>query len=714
MKSPKSRQQEFGITLEDACKELQYEVTAALNFMESEFEVGWARAERYYAGECDLPTQAGRSNAVKTEVRDMVRSAMPSIMRVLYQARKPVEYLPSDVKHAAFIEQQGLYINQLFSSSGGYKIFYNSIMQAAKLKIGPIKTWWEEDPMPEYVSYNSLSEEQVEGLKDQYDFEVLAVDESPDVGELYDVRGRKYLPFGKIHIEDFPVYEFFVSRNATDLEGARVHGHHREVTVAEAIELGLECDDWDELMGPSPEDSRAAGQSRARRGYSTDDGERTSADLLQRKILLTEVYCKYDLEGSGKEQRYCFVLGGTTHTYITHYEIEDYCIDVVSLDPQPYTVMGRSIYDLTHEKQDNETSILRAIIDNAHIANNPRYAADPKTTDFDDLMNNAISAPIKTRGTPAVQVVDIPFTAAALYPFLQYLEKDTEQQVGITKAATGLDPDALQSTNKEAVMNTIQMSQGQIELMARNAIETGLIGIFKKMLRLSIRHMDPLQVVRTKGTIIPIDTRMFDPDLAAEPNVGLGNASYQERAATLNFVLAKQEAIMAEYGMDNPFTGLAQIYNTIEDLVEIGGLKDTGRYFNIVTPTMEEKIAQAKAKADAEAAASMPPPMDPSTALLQVEEMRSKIKAMEVEARSKVEETKIQLKAAESAAKLDLDRDKMAQDRVISLREETNRRLDDRIKQEQAANGPNTRTSSSDGVPEPASNARSTNSVDKS
>ena len=140
MKSPKSRQQEFGITREDACKELQYEVTAALNFMESEFEAGWARAERYYAGECDLPTQAGRSNAVKTEVRDMIRSAMPSIMRVLYQARKPVEYLPSDVKHAAFIEQQGLYINQLFSSSGGYKIFYNSIQQAAKLKIGGKKT----------------------------------------------------------------------------------------------------------------------------------------------------------------------------------------------------------------------------------------------------------------------------------------------------------------------------------------------------------------------------------------------------------------------------------------------------------------------------------------------------------------------------------------------------------------------------------------------
>tara|TARA_R110000744_G_scaffold2592_5_gene10317 strand:+ start:732 stop:2879 length:2148 start_codon:yes stop_codon:yes gene_type:complete len=713
MPKGKTRQQEFGISLSDAKKELQYDVEEALNFMTGEFEDGWARAERYYAGECDLPTQAGRSNAVKTETRDMIRSAMPSIMRVLYQARKPVEYTPSDVAHAAFIEQQGLYINQLFTASGGYRIFYNSIMQSAKLKIGPVKTWWEEEPMPKYIEMNSLSEEQVEMYKEQEDFEVLTVESSPNVGDLYDITGRKYEMFGKVHIEDFPVYEFFVSRNATDLESARVHGHHRSATVAEAIEMGLEYDDWNSLVAPSPEASTAANQSRARRGYSVDD-EHSTADILQKKILLTEVYCKYDLEGSGKEQRYCFVLGGANHTYITHYEIEDYCIDVISLDPQPYTVMGRSIYDLTHEKQDNETSILRAIIDNAHIANNPRYAADPAYVDFDDLMNNAISAPIKTRGNPQVQVIDIPFTAASLYPFLEYLEADTETQVGITKAATGLDPDALQSTNKEAVMNTIQMSQGQIELMARNAVETGLIPIFRKMMRLSIRHMDPLQIVRTKGTLIPIDTRMFDPDLAAEPNVGLGNAGHQEKAATLNFILAKQEQYMAEYGMDNPFTGLSKIYNTIEDLVEVGGLKDSGRYFNIVTPTMEEQIAAKRA--EEEAAAAEKPPLDPTEALLQVEQMRSQIKEMELQSKAMVEERKAQIKAAESAAKLDLERDKMVQDRVISLREETTKRLESRIQQEQANNDPKQpeSPSSGGGMSSTASVTGPANSLDKS
>ena len=679
--------QDFGITLDDAINELKTNTEDALNFMQAEFEDNWARAERYYAGECDLPTAEGRSNAVKTETRDIIRSAMPSIMRVLYQARKPVEYLPSAIEHAAFIEQQSLYVNQLFTASGGYKIFYNSIMQSMKLKIGPIKTWWESDPMPEFFEYTGLNTEQVEGLKAQPDIEVLTVETSPAIGELFDVTGRKYLPFGKIHIEDFPVYEFFVSRNATDLESARVHGHHRSVTVADAIELGLEYDDWNSLTGPSPEEHRASEQSRARRGYQTDSTEETSADILQQTILLTEVYCKYDLEGTGKEQRYCFVMGGTNHEYITHYEIEEYSIDVVSIDPQPYTVVGRSIFDVTAEKQDNESSIYRAIIDNAHMANNPRFAADPMTTDFDDLMNNATGAPIKTRGAAAVQVIDIPFPAAGLLPFLQYMEQDTETQVGITKASTGLDPDAMQSTNKEAVMNTIQMGQGQIELMARNAIETGLIGIFKKVLRLSIRHMDHMQVVRTKGTVLPINIAMFDPNLAAEPNVGLGTASHNEKLATLNFILTKQESILAEYGMDNPFTGLAQMYNTLEDLVEIGGLKDPGRYFSIVTPKMEETIAQGKAKADAEAAANVPPPpLDPSATLLKVEQLRAQIKKLEITASTHETQLELQYKATESADKMDLERDKLIQNRVIDLRKISADKENARIQKEQENN----------------------------
>jgi hypothetical protein len=683
---------EFGITLDDAVAELQSEVEEAINFMWSEFEDDWARAERYYAGGCDLPTEEGRSNAVKTEVRDIIRAAKPNIMRVLLQARKPVEYIPNDIKHAAFLEQQALFVNQQFTASGGYRILSNAVDQALKLKIGPIKTWWEEEPMPVYFKATGLTEEEVEGYKNAPDIEVTEVeagDDGDEFADLYEVEGYKYERNGTIQIEDFPVYEFFCSRNASTLELAKVHGHHRSIKVAQAIEMGLDYPNWGELVGTDPESKNASDQSRSRRGYAVDASDTDSDDLLQKEILLTEVYCKFDLEGDGQERRYCFYLGGTSYDYIDHYEIEDYCIDLVQQDPLPYTVIGRSLADITIEMQDNETSILRAIIDNAHMANNPRMASDPQNTDFSDLMNNAVGAPIKTRGTPAIQIIDIPFTGGALIPFLEYLENDTEQRVGITKAATGLDPDALQSTDKNAVMNTIQMSQGQVELMARNIVETGLMGVFRKVLRLSIRHMDRIQIVRTKGAIIPIDISMFDPNLACEPNVGLGTASHEQKQATLGFILSKQEQIIQTMGLDNPFTSLSQMYNTLEDLVELGGMRDPGRYFSIITPPMEAKLAEARA-AEQQAAQKNAPP-DPTTALLQIEQGKGKLRQTEIMSTARMKELDLQYKAIKDAEEMDIKRDQMAQDRVIELRAMGEDRLNKLIERKQAANDDATR-----------------------
>ena len=681
---------DFGITLDDAKEELAYLVEEAINFMWSEFEDTWAKAERYYAGECDLPTEEGRSDAVKTEVRDVIRAILPNIMRILYQARKPVEYLPSHIKHAAFIDQQSLFVEQQFKACGGYKIFYNAVLQAAKLKVGPIKTWHEEEPMPEYFEFSALTEDEVETLKNQDDLEVTEVEDHPKLGEdgFFNVKGYKYHPFGKIVIEDFPIYEFFVSRNANSLENARVHGHHRSITVAEAIEMGLEYDNWADLQGTDPEQQYAAQSSRARRGYQTDASDEGSEDLLQKKILLTEVYCKYDLNGDGVEERYCFVLGGTNHKYITHYEIEDYCIDLVCLDPQPYTCIGRSIAELLFEMQDNETFLLRAILDNAAMSNNPRIAGDPTRVDFDDVMNNATGAPIRTSGEQRLQIVDIPFTAQSLLPFLQYMEQSTETRVGVTKAATGLDPDALQSTDKEAVRNTISLSQGQAELMARNAVETGLIGVFKKLLKLSIRHMNRYQVVRTRGLILPVDLTTFNPDLAAEPNVGLGTASHEEKLQTLQFILQQQEKLVGAFGMDNPFTSLSQMYNTLEDIVDLGGLKDPGRYFSVVTQQMEERIAQGQMaqRNAAQQQATQQQPMDPSRALLMSEDKKAQARLAEAQLRAQLDMRELAAKKEEHQDSMDLKRDQLVQDRIIKLRELQAERLNAEITREQESN----------------------------
>lgn len=672
---------DFGISLEDASADLAHRVSEAANFMTSEFTTAWETAERYYAGESDVPHEQGRSSIVKTEVRDAIRAVLPSIMRTLMHSRKPVSYIPYSVRQAEFVEQQALWVTQEFYKNGGYMQLYSAILESLRMKAGPIKVWWEENPVPETFKVTGITDVEVMQYLELPDVVVTKVEKhkaqknSPFGGsETYDLYATRYFENGRLRMEAFPIYEFFAERNGTSLEDC-VHGHRRMVTVAEALALGLECDDWGDLDAEDPEQASAAAAATKRRGYSKQGVNAEEPDILNKKILLTEAYCMYDLDKDGVPERYCFYLGGTTYK-VLHYEaVEDFCIDLVQHDPVPFTVFGRSMVDIGKASQDTMTSLLRVVIDNGHIANNPRVAGDPVRTDFADVMNNAIGAPIKTKGKPELQVFDIPFTAGGLMPVIQWLEQDSERRYGVTKAATGLDPDAMQSTDKNAVMNTIQLSQGQVELMVRNIIETALIPLFRKLLRLSIRHMQPNQLLRYRGAVIPVDISAFDPDLMAEPNVGLGTASPEQKLQTLGFVYNEQQKYMTQFGLDNPFVSLSQMYNTIEDMVELGGLANVGRYFNLVDREAEKVIAEqlaAQAKAAAEEAAKNAP-LDPAKAMLQIEETKAQIEQFKIISRMREVVLKLQSDALTEAERIDLERDRMAMERMLkflSLRRE--------------------------------------------
>ena len=415
--------------------------------------------------------------------------------------------------------------------------------------------------------------------------------------------------------------------------------------------------------------------------------------------MLTEAYCEYDLDGDGVPEKYVFYLGGTKYKYLHHEQIEDFCIAVVNIDPQPFTVIGRSITDVLKQSQDNETSILRAIVDNAHIANNPRPAADPTRVNFNDLMNNAIGAPIRTKGKAEIQYVDTPFTAQGLIPFLQWMEQDAQNRIGVTKAAQGLDPDAMQSTDKDAVRNTIALSQGQIELMVRNVIETGLIPLFRMALRLATRHMDKQQMMRLKGAVVPVNIAMFDPNLAAVPNVGIGTTSPDQKLATLQFVYQQQKEYMDKFGMDNPFTSLSQVYNTLEDMLELGGVNNAGRYFNYIDKQQEAVIGQmfAQARAQQQELERQMQPLDPGKAHVMAESARARVRQLEIMSERATEERKLQQRSIEKAEEHDIERDKMVQNRVIELAKIGKDAANEQIKREQEASEPDTRPEGSTG-----------------
>lgn len=676
----------------------------AVDFVVSEFSDDFEKADRYYNGEVDIEVEEGRSKAVSTTVRDSIRNIRPSIMRVLTSNRKRlVDYVPNNVMIANAVEQQQAYVHQLFWANGGYMILRDAIDESLLHRYGPVKTYWESNPPPEFVRITGITLDEVQFLSEMDGVTVLnvvptvGIGEEEDGFEFYDVECERALTNGAIRMEAAPYGEFFISRNARSTADAAVHGHRRSVTVAEAVDMGLYYSKWQDLDDEDPEQALIVGQADERRGYSKEE-EPERGDILSHRFLLTEAFVRVDLLGTGQQQLYCLYLGGTNYTLLkledggdAYYRESETPWDVIRHDPRPFGVVGNSLADITVEQQDILTSLLRGMLDNVHMSNNPRLAANPAAVNFDDMQNWNIGHPIRMKGQGnTIQVIQIPSQIQSTMPMLTYLDQDSQNKVGVTKAAQGLDPAAMQSTDKQAVQNTIQLAQGQVELCVRNIIETGIIGIFRKLLRLSIQHMDRFQVVQMRGMIVPVDQALFMPNLQAQPQVGLGSVTDEQRAVGLAQTLQTQMGIMEKLGTDNPFVQMSHIYNTLEDLTETFGLYNVSRYYNMVTPEVEAAFAQQQAQKMAQIeAAKKGQAMDPAIALIETEKIKAGTEKLKIISNSRSKALELQLRALEHDAQDDLERDKMAQARALDSAKilgETAIKVDqNQISREQAA-----------------------------
>lgn len=670
MIAPDIAQDDMRLTVEDMERELGAEVERAVNFLNSDFMPDWERAQKYYNGESDLPKVKGRSNVVATTVRDAVRNARPSLLRIFLHADKIVEYVPNGPQSAPLAHQQSLYVNNLFFKCNGYKALYDAMQNAMLKKLGVVKFWWDDSEVLEYRYISNAPADEIERLNAQQNMQVVEQTETGAVflspmGEpipLFNATLALMKPGGQIKLENVPLEEFFIDDSATSVQDARVVGHRKNMRVGDLVAMGIDFDLLADLDSYEPEDAGGTGEAFLRKGYFRQS-ETPSIDPMMRKVLVTEVYAKFDYDNIGVPQLYKFLLGGTGYRMLDFERCQQIPFGIINIDPEPGTVFGKSIFDIMVQEQDTMTSLLRATCDNAHLSNNRRLAVHEQLVNLDDVMNNAIGAPIRVRQSGQIQEIGTQSTIASMLPLLQYLKQDAETKVGITGAAMGIDHDALQSTTREAAVNTIQLSQGQIEVMARNIAE-GLTTVFNGLLKLSIWHLDRNQVMETNGAYMPVDQALFDPAMHMRPNVGLGTRQKEEKLAGLTGVLAQQKEIIGQFGPMNPICGIPQILNTLEDITKLHGLNDVTRYFAPLTEESMQQIQQIMQQAQENQ------PLDPGNAMLQAEKLKAELRAQEkmleftlAERRASIER---QIQALEFAAKDDLERDRMAQQLQIA------------------------------------------------
>jgi hypothetical protein len=638
----------------------------ATSFIDSEIAPDRIKAQKYFDGKTKVKHEEGRSKVVATKCRDTVRAIKPALMRVFLQSGSPVEFTPRNAQAVAAAEQATKYAKYVFNRNNGFDVLSDVIHDALVKKVGIAKVYYDETENVEIDEYTGLTEDQ---------FKLLESDDSAEIIEstmtqeaqidpmgmmvspaIYDAKVAMTSSRGEIKIKSIAPEDFFVDRDAISLEDYYVCGHKSEGRVGDLVAMGFDFDKVFELGGVGGVVDEE--EDFVRRGYDAASME-NSIDPSMRKIEITEAYMKMDIEGTGVPRLYKFLCAGTDYD-VLDYELCDYNpFAVFEIDPEPHTFFGRSLVDIIIDDQDAATSLMRGLLDNIAMINNPRLVFNDQAVETDDVMNNEIGAGIRATDINQIRELTVGSSSQMTLPAMQFFDEATRAKTGIGDGAAGLNADALQSQTAAGVNAAVTAATAVGELMARVLAEGGMKQLFKTIATIARQNPNPDEMMRIDGEFVPVDPRSWGVEMDMETTVGIGNNKHEERMMMLQMMQQQQMQVYGTYGAQNGLVTLTNIRNTAADLMTLGGLPNVDRYLQPMNPIIEKQMQD---DADARQAQQQGQQGDPNAAFLQVEQMKAQTRAQVDMQKATMEHSR---KLMDMASSDDLSRDKLAQDLLV-------------------------------------------------
>ena len=676
-------------------------IESAIDYVDSDIAFQRERAQSYFDGNVDLEHEEGRSRVVSTKVRDVVRGAKPSLMRIFMANNKFVEFTPKGPEDVANAEQATAYCHWVFNKVGGYNVLSNAIHDSLVKKVGLVKVWWNTETIAKNYTYENLSDQEVQVLVNKEGVEV--VEHRQDIEMEMDEFGidiernvhsmtitHKYEE-GEMVIEGIPPEEFFIDGSAKSIDDAYICCHRSEKRAGDLIAMGFDPDVVENLSGTDEDTLIGSVEKIQRFGQSIQDDEQVDNDPSMRLVLVTEAYMRIDAEGDGIPTLHKFVCGGTGYEVLEMEPWDKVPFADFHVDPEPHAFYGRSLAELVINDQDTTTSVLRGILDNVALVNTPRLEVNEDMVEMDDVLNNEIGAIIRSEQIGSVNPLTVPFVAGSTLPALQYLDMLVEEKTGISKMSMGLNPDMLQNTSATAAALTAQAGAGQVEVMARNLAE-GAKRLFQLMLHVAIKNSPDEQMMRLNGQFVPVDPAVWDSSMDMEINVGLGTGQEDAKAAALMQTFQTQQQIWQTYGPQNGLVSMTQMRNTLADTLELSGFNNVDRYYAPMNPEIEQQLMaqmQEQAAQEAQMSGEQGDPM--AQALIQAEQIKAQasmqgqqmkmqgkmqadqikmqadmqVKAAQMQSKQGQELAELQLKYRELQSSNDLERDQMNQDLLV-------------------------------------------------
>jgi hypothetical protein len=625
---------------------LDAEINDALGYVDTETIDQRTEALQAYLRQPYGNEVEGKSQIVTGEVAEAIDGALPPLVRIFSASDEVVRFEPRGPQDERGAKQATDYCNWVFQKENqGVLILHDWFKDALMQKVGVVKAYWDESEDLTTERYQNLSDDELALLLSDDSVEIteqetfsqeVATPMGVVIVNSYNVKIQKKSKVGRVRIENIPPEEFLISKRAKQIQDSPFVAHRRLMTRSDLIAMGFEKNVIDSLP---TSDSLTFTEERLARFSNGEQPTDPSLDFSMQTVEVFECYIKADTDGKGiASLKQVFYAGNE----ILSEEETDY-VPFHSLCPIPipHKFFGNSLADRTVDLQLIKTTLTRQILDNLYLTNNARVTAVDGQVNLDDLLTSTAGGVIRVKSQGAVSQLNVQPVANQAFPMLSYLDQVQQKRTGVTDASQGLDPSILQNVTAAAVASMQQASAGKIEMIARIFAETGVKSLFKGILHLLCKYQDKPRMIRLRGEYVPFDPREWSNQYDVDVNVGLGAGNRQEQMAMLTMILAKQEQMLAQFGLNNPLVSLTQYRGTLGRMIEAAGFKDSAEFFKPIDPMFEQAMAQPQ-----------PPQPDP-VMQAQMAKAQADIQVMQAKAQAD-----IQLAREKAAADLQLQQQK--------------------------------------------------------
>lgn len=445
-----------------------------------------------------------------------------------------------------------------------------------------------------------------------------------------------------------PPEDFGISRYATCVRDANYCFDQARRTQADLIAEGYDPAQVKTLPSYAPVET-AEHIARDTVEENLFAGSDEGMNKANRLILVTEHYIRMDYEGDGKARLYRVTTAGDQCVILRRKEDDGgYQDDIVEVDCAPFAAMtpvimthrffGRSIADLVMDIQRIKTALLRGMLDNLYLHNNPRVEVSETHASDNTIPDLLVSRPlgiVRTRAPGGLNYQVVPDITGSVYPALQYFDATREWRTGVSRQGQGVDPNALQNQVATIANQMFTASQAKIKLIARIFAETGIRDLFSLLHGVIRKNGSQAQTVRLRNKWVNVDPRQWKERNDLTINVGLGTGTKDQQLVHMMTVLTLQKEAIAG-GMTHMVTP-DNLYNSAKEVVKLVGLKNVDRFF--ANPQGKEPP---------------PPPPDPKMLELQA---KNEIEKTQAAADIETQRDKTQAEIAMAERKFELDRD---------------------------------------------------------